>query len=241
MSDNMGASGLLDVKDLRVELLHKEVTVRGVVNEISMVHPKMIQAAYTCLQCENIDLVDEIKRPKICSECQEKDTMILSEKYSIYANRREMILSQMPDQYGCILKKNSITVELEDSLVEGIKEEDAVIVTGLLKTSITQNSTSKNCNFVIAAEEITVNNVEGDFNADSTETFSSETKIKRRAVIQIIKDVGEKHPGKKAPIEEVYSVAESQNITKEFAEETISILRRCGDLIKPDKEHVKAV
>jgi replicative DNA helicase Mcm len=53
--------------------------------------------------------------------------------------------------------------------------------------------------------------------------------------------VGEKHPGGKAPLEEVYSEAQNQQIDRQHAEELISKMRRSGDLIKPDKEHVKVV
>ncbi len=82
----------------------------------------------------------------------------------------------------------------------------------------------------------------GAFDVDVIASGTSKSQRDRIKIIkEIIKYVGEKHPGGKAPLEEVYAEARNQEIDREHAEELISKMRRSGDLIKPDKEHVKVV
>ncbi|WP_094227930.1 minichromosome maintenance protein MCM [Methanolobus psychrotolerans] len=82
----------------------------------------------------------------------------------------------------------------------------------------------------------------GAFDVDVIASGTSKSQRDKIKVIrEIIKMVGEKHPGGKAPLEEVYTEAQNQQIDRQHAEELISKMRRSGDLIKPDKEHVKVV
>ncbi|WMW21041.1 minichromosome maintenance protein MCM [Methanolobus mangrovi] len=87
--------------------------------------------------------------------------------------------------------------------------------------------------------------VDPDTGAFDVDIIASGTSKSQRDKIKIIKEiikmVGEKHPGGKAPLEEVYAEAQNQQIDHQHAEELISKMRRSGDLIKPDKEHVKVV
>jgi replicative DNA helicase Mcm len=82
----------------------------------------------------------------------------------------------------------------------------------------------------------------GAFDVDVIASGTSKSQRDRIKIIkEIIKMVGEKHPGGKAPLEEVYAEAQNQQIDRQHAEELVSKMRRSGDLIKPDKEHVKVV
>lgn len=82
----------------------------------------------------------------------------------------------------------------------------------------------------------------GAFDVDVIASGTSKSQRDRIKIIrEIIKAVGEKHPGGKAPLEEIYAEAMNQDIDKQHAEDLIARMRRSGDLIKPDKEHVKIV
>ncbi len=82
----------------------------------------------------------------------------------------------------------------------------------------------------------------GAFDIDVIASGTSKSQRDRIKMIkEIIKMVGEKHPGGKAPLEEVYEEAANQQIDRQHVEDLISKMRRSGDLIKPDKEHVKVV
>jgi replicative DNA helicase Mcm len=87
--------------------------------------------------------------------------------------------------------------------------------------------------------------VDPDTGAFDVDVIASGTSKSQRDKIKIIKEiikmVGEKHPGGKAPLEEVYAEAQAQQVDRQHAEELVSKMRRSGDLIKPDKDHVKVV
>lgn len=82
----------------------------------------------------------------------------------------------------------------------------------------------------------------GAFDVDVITSGTSKSQRDRIKIIKdVIKEVGSKHPGGKAPLEEVFVEAQKENIDKDKVEELISRMRRSGDLIKPDKDHIKVI
>ena len=57
----------------------------------------------------------------------------------------------------------------------------------------------------------------------------------------VIRNVASRHSGGKAPIEEVYAEAETEQIDREHAESLIDKMKRTGDLLMPDPTHVRIV
>ena len=53
--------------------------------------------------------------------------------------------------------------------------------------------------------------------------------------------VGSRHSGGNAPLEEIYAEAAAEDIDRGHAEELIAKMRRSGDLLKPNKDHVRLV
>lgn len=83
----------------------------------------------------------------------------------------------------------------------------------------------------------------GAFDAD---IIASGTSMSQRNKIKILKDiikkVCERHPGSKAPLEEVYEEAEKEyGIDRARAEEYLRKMRQRGDLVAPDQNHIKLV
>jgi replicative DNA helicase Mcm len=82
----------------------------------------------------------------------------------------------------------------------------------------------------------------GAFDVDVITSGTSKSQRDRIKIIKdVIKEVGSKHPGGKAPLEEVFVEAQKENMDKDKVEELISRMRRSGDLIKPDKDHIKVI
>lgn len=81
--------------------------------------------------------------------------------------------------------------------------------------------------------------LDADILASGT-SMSQRNKIK--TLRDIIKKVSEKHPGAKAPLEEVYALAESEHgIDRVHAEENIKKMKQRGDLLSPDQNHIRLV
>jgi replicative DNA helicase Mcm len=87
--------------------------------------------------------------------------------------------------------------------------------------------------------------VDPDTGAFDVDIIASGTSKSQRDKIHHIKDiikrVGDRHAGGKAPLEEVYAEAETEEISRERAEELITKMKKQGDLLAPDAKHIKLV
>ncbi|MCD4704343.1 MAG: minichromosome maintenance protein MCM [Methanosarcinaceae archaeon] len=85
--------------------------------------------------------------------------------------------------------------------------------------------------------------VDPDTGALDVDVIASGTSKSQRDKIHglkdVIKRVGDRHPGGKAPLEEVYAEADEEGIDREHAEDLITRMRQKGDIFKPDNKHVR--
>ncbi len=91
-------------------------------------------------------------------------------------------------------------------------------------------------------KQVGVDPATGAFDVDVIATGTSKSqRDKIHVLMDVIRDVAGRNPGGKAPLEEVYAAAEAENISHEQAEELIRKMRQKGDLMSPDKKHIKIV
>jgi len=88
--------------------------------------------------------------------------------------------------------------------------------------------------------------VDPETGALDADIIASGTSMSQRNKIKILKDVikkvSEKHPGGKAPLEEVYAEAENNHgIDRTHAEENIKKMKQRGDLLSPDQTHIRLI
>lgn len=82
----------------------------------------------------------------------------------------------------------------------------------------------------------------GAFDVDVIASGTSKSQRDKIKIIkEVIRQVGSRHPGGKAPLEEIYAEAVVEGIDKTYVEEMIAKMRRSGDLMKPDHDTVKLV
>ncbi|MFP4654726.1 MAG: minichromosome maintenance protein MCM [Methanohalobium sp.] len=83
----------------------------------------------------------------------------------------------------------------------------------------------------------------GAFDVDVIETGTSKSQRDKIKVLRdIIQSLADEHSDRKgAPVDEVYTRAEEEQIDREHAEELITRMRRQGDLLSPDKDHIRLV
>jgi replicative DNA helicase Mcm len=88
--------------------------------------------------------------------------------------------------------------------------------------------------------------VDPETGALDADIIASGTSMSQRNKIKILKDiikkVSERHPGGKAPLEEVYAEAENNHgIDRTHAEENIKKMKQRGDLLSPDQIHIRLI
>jgi replicative DNA helicase Mcm len=82
----------------------------------------------------------------------------------------------------------------------------------------------------------------GAFDVDIVATGTSKSqRDKIHTLMDVIRDVADRNPGGKAPLEEIYERAGENGIDREHAEDLIRKMKQKGDLFAPDKKHIKIV
>lgn len=250
MDNNAEVPDVLQVRDLRAEYIGKEVSIKGIVHDLDMIKPKLLKAVFVCGYCETEIITDSLDDLDGCKEesCGRSDRLVFLKDKSLYTNYLQMTLAHILE-LGDSLKKYSILVDIEGDLVNGIKEKDIVVVKGILQTTADkQRKIPKDLEYTLTAASIEILGQPKDVIKDIANKASAEESVESKSkkdvikIKEIIKYVGEKHPGGKAPLEEVYAEAKAQHqFDRERAEELVSTMRRSGDLLKPDKDHVKVI
>ena len=87
--------------------------------------------------------------------------------------------------------------------------------------------------------------VDPDTGVFDVDVIASGTSKSQRDKIKVLKNiirmVSDRHSGGKAPVDEIYTEAEAENIDREHAENLVARMSRAGDLLKPDSSHVRLV
>jgi replicative DNA helicase Mcm len=88
--------------------------------------------------------------------------------------------------------------------------------------------------------------VDPETGALDADILASGTSMSQRNKIKLLKDiikkVSDRHPGSKAPLEEVYAEAESEHgIDRGHAEEYIKKMKQRGDILSPDQTHIRLI
>jgi len=121
-----------------------------------------------------------------------------------------------------------------EEAVEKAPENSEMLFIGYL----TKNEVNKRkIEYVLLAD--TVENIQLNLDIANTSPDPMPSRNKIRILKDLIKGVSEKHPGGKAPLEEVYAAAQEEGIDRPHAEEYIKKMKYRGDLLSPDQNHIR--
>ena len=82
----------------------------------------------------------------------------------------------------------------------------------------------------------------GKLDADVLSCGTSKSqRDKIKTMKDIISIISKRNPGGKAPLEDIYTAAENEQIDRDHAEDLIMKMRRIGELLKPDDANVRLV
>ena len=234
----------ISIKGLRSGQLNKEVSINGIVTKVSNVKPMISNAAYFCDYCEHITHVqqtdDIVIKPISCENetCDRKDRLRLLKDKSTWIDIQDIVIAEPSEcKYDIDEAKSVLSVRLEGDLVDTVKPEDSVAITGILDTSFSSRSKSNISEFLLHAKLIEPIEKEALSSSGTSKAQRDQIKI----MLDIIRKVGVKHPGGNAPLEEIYAEAADKKMSKEQAEQLIAKIRRSGDLLKPNRDHVRLV
>jgi len=126
------------VEQLRQTDVGNYLTVRGQVNQITQVVPKVVRATFICQQCGNrvkvIQSEDSVlEKPDTCETCNGQTVWETDDQATVYQDHQVFELSSLPEDTAG-QTSDSIKVEVTNDLAGRVTAGDRVKVSGILKT-----------------------------------------------------------------------------------------------------------
>lgn len=127
----------VDVQKLGEEHLNKLVKVEGVISWITEINPRVKTAVWECVYCGRkqdveTDRVSALKPPGQCSECGRGKFKLL-EGESEFINVQRAKMQDLIEKLQGSMPTSTITMWLEDDLVNSVFPGEKVVVTGVLR------------------------------------------------------------------------------------------------------------
>jgi len=123
------------IRNLRSTHISKFVAIEGIVRKVTEVRPKVISAAFRCINCRNILYVPQedssLKFPYECG-CGSKRFQFIPEK-SISVDSQRVKIQEFPENLRGGEQPQSIDVILEADLAGFVNPGDRVIVNGIVR------------------------------------------------------------------------------------------------------------
>jgi DNA replicative helicase MCM subunit Mcm2 (Cdc46/Mcm family) len=232
----------LKMRDIRANHLGKRIAIKGKVTKTNMQYPFYKEAAFQCQFCGNIirisqTLCSEINRPIVCVEetCGRKGKFEISDESSEIIDVQEIEVDEHKDEKTEYSQRN-MKVFLIEEAVEKAPENSEMLFIGILKRNEVNKQKIEYILEADAVEKIPIS-------PNSTSNPSNSTTVRSNIKILkgIIKEISEKHPGLKAPLEEIYAAAQEIGMDRTHTEEYIKKMKQRGDVLSPDRDHIRFI
>jgi len=124
------------IRNLRSEHIGKFMAIEGIVRKVTEVRPRIVEAAFACLNCGSIMMVpqeeNQLKQPFECSKCSSKKMIFLPEN-SISVDSQRVKIQEYPENLRGGEQPQTIDVILESELAGYVNPGDRVIVNGIIR------------------------------------------------------------------------------------------------------------
>lgn len=228
----------LKMRDIRAKHLDKRIEIKGLVTKTEMQYGLYSKAAFECLRCGHVTFVEQtlgetLEKPFAGCEnetCGKNGPFKINDEESEIIDVQEIEIEEYKDEKAGRPPRFMKVFLLGDAAVETSPEGAEKLFIGTLGQDKIKN---RKIEYVLRVD--TVKNI------SNKSEFISETRDQIKKIRYIIKEVSEKHPGGKVPLEEVYIKAEQHGIDRTQTEKHIKNMLTRGDLFKPDSNHIKLV
>lgn len=123
------------IRDLRSSHISKFIAIEGIVRKVTEVRPRVISAAFKCINCRNITYIPQedssLRYPYEC-RCGSKRFHFIPEK-SISIDSQRVKIQEYPENLRGGEQPQSIDVILEGDLTGIVNPGDRVIVNGVVR------------------------------------------------------------------------------------------------------------
>jgi len=138
--------------------------VRGQVQKVSGVRPRLVEGVFECLRCGTTSTVpqvgDDIDTPHECEGCERQGPFNLDRRQSEWTDHQFARLQQPPEQTKGG-DGETIDIHLRDDLIHEFTPGDKVVITGILDTEEPGQEQSRN--FDTQLDAVAVEREESDY------------------------------------------------------------------------------
>ncbi|NLV08894.1 AAA domain-containing protein [Halomicrobium mukohataei] len=179
---NLPETDVFDVSEVsRHENIGQLLDIRGQVQKVSDVKPRLTEATWECQRCGTQTTIpqtgDTLQEPHECKGCERQGPFSLDAGGSSWIDHQYARLQQPPEQTKGG-DAPSVDVHLEDDLIEGFDAGDRVVLTGML--DIEEPGTEQGLDFdtnldarAVVKEESDYDDVDVDEHRDEIEAIAS--------------------------------------------------------------------
>jgi len=179
---NLPETDVFDVSEVsRHENIYQLLDIRGQVQKVSDVKPRLTSATWECQRCGSHTTIpqtgDTLQEPHECQGCERQGPFSLDAGASSWIDHQYARLQQPPEQTKGG-NAPSVDVHLEDDLIEGFDAGDRVVLTGML--DIEELGTEQGLDFdtnldarAVVKEESDYDDVDVDEHRDEIKAIAS--------------------------------------------------------------------
>ncbi|WP_290597516.1 MULTISPECIES: minichromosome maintenance protein MCM [unclassified Archaeoglobus] len=124
------------IRDLRAQHIGKFVAVEGIIRKVTEVRPRIVEAAFACLNCGSINMVQQedsqLRQPLECSKCHTKRLVFLPDS-SISVDSQRLKVQEYPENLRGGEQPQTIDVILEGDLAGSVNPGDRVVINGIVR------------------------------------------------------------------------------------------------------------
>ncbi|AIG97334.1 MULTISPECIES: minichromosome maintenance protein MCM [Archaeoglobus] len=124
------------IRNLRAEHIGKFMAIEGIVRKVTEVRPRIVEAAFACLNCGSITMVpqedSQLRQPFECSKCSTKKMIFLPDS-SISVDSQRVKIQEYPENLRGGEQPQTIDVILEGDLAGSVNPGDRVIINGIVR------------------------------------------------------------------------------------------------------------
>ncbi|WP_230972170.1 minichromosome maintenance protein MCM [Archaeoglobus neptunius] len=124
------------IRDLRAEHIGKFLAIEGIVRKVTEVRPRIVQAAFACLNCGSINIVpqedSQLRQPFECSKCSTKKLIFLPDQ-SVSVDSQRLKVQEYPENLRGGEQPQTIDVILEGDLAGTVNPGDRVVINGIVR------------------------------------------------------------------------------------------------------------
>ncbi len=157
------------IRELRSQHISRLIAIEGLVRKATAVRPKIINAAFECLRCEQLTYVlqtgTKFNEPYVCENvsCGRNGPFKLNLSESTFVDAQKLQIQESPEELRGGEQPQTLDVNIEDDLTGIVAPGDRVIVTGILCSYQRTTPSGKSAFFDIYLECISIEMEEQEF------------------------------------------------------------------------------